>query len=60
MVFLSSTSSGLEFWLVNHTSTYENPESKVFRNMKFWGGISNSWPKDLFGINVNNSLESCW
>ena len=29
---LSSISSGLEFWSVNHTSIYENSESKGFKN----------------------------
>ena len=33
MFVLSSISSGLEFWSVNHTSVYENSESKVFKNM---------------------------
>ena len=28
---LSSTSSGLEFWSLNHTSIQENSELKVFR-----------------------------
>ena len=30
---LSSISSSLEFWLVNHTSIYENFEFKGFRNI---------------------------
>ena len=48
MFVLSSVSSGLEFWSVNHTSIYENSESKVFKNIKFLGEISNNWPSDLF------------
>ena len=35
MFILSSISSGLEFWSVNHTSIYENSELKVFNNIKF-------------------------
>ena len=42
MFILSSISSGLEFWSVNHTSIYENSELKVFKNMKFLGKMSNS------------------
>ena len=49
MFILSSISNGLEFWSVNHTSIYENSESKVFKSIKFLGEISNNWPKDLFG-----------
>ena len=45
MIFiLSSISSGLEFWSINHTSMYENSWSKVFKNIKFLGRIcNNSW-----------------
>ena len=32
----SSISSGLEFWSVNHTSTYQSSESNVFKNIFFW------------------------
>ena len=35
MFILSSISSGLEFWLVNHTSIYEKSELNVFKNMNF-------------------------
>ena len=34
MFILCSISNGLEFLLVNHTSIYENPELKVFKNIK--------------------------
>ena len=60
MFILSSISSGLEFWSVNHTSIYENSESNVFKNRKFLGEISNNWPNDLLGTNVYKTLESCW
>ena len=48
----SSISGGLEFWLANDTSIYENSESKVFKNIIFLGGISNNWPKYLLVTNV--------
>ena len=35
MSILSSISSGLEFSSVNDTSTYEDSEFKVFKNIKF-------------------------
>ena len=60
MFILSSISSGLEFWPVNHTSIYENSESKVFENIKFMGEISNNCPNDLLGTNVYKTLEFCW
>ena len=60
MFILSSISSGLEFWPVNHTSIYENSELKVFENIKFMGEISNNCPNDLLGTNVYKTLEFCW
>ena len=36
---LSSISSGLEFWSVNHTSIYENSVSEVFENNFFCWNI---------------------
>ena len=60
MFLLSSIYSGLEFWSVNNTSIYGNSESKVFKNLKLFGEISNHWPNDLSGINVYKSLEFCW
>ena len=44
MFILSSISSSLEFWSVNYTSTYENSESKAFRNITYLYEISNNWP----------------
>ena len=53
MIFiLISISSGLEFWSLNHTLTYESSESKVFKNIKFLDEISNNWPNVLLGINT--------
>ena len=59
MFILSSISSGLEFWPVNHTSVYENSESKVFENIKFMGEISNNCLNDLLGTNVYKTPEFC-
>ena len=47
MFILSSISSGLEFWSVNHTSIYENSQLKVFENMELLGEISDNLPNDL-------------
>ena len=52
---LSSIYRRLEFWSVNHTSIYENYESKVFKNIKFGGEIFNNWPNDLLGTNIYDS-----
>ena len=52
MFILSSISSGLEFWSVNHTSIYENSESNVYKNIKFLDKIFNNWPNDSFGENL--------
>ena len=60
MYILSAISKGLEFWSVNHTSIYENSESKVFKNIQFLCEISNNWPNDLLGINVYKTIEFCW
>ena len=60
MFVLSSITRGLELWSVNHTSIYENSESKIFENIKFLAEISNNWPNDLLRINVFKILESCW
>ena len=60
MFILSSISSGLEFWSVNHTSIYENTEWNVFKNIEFLGEICNNWPNVLLRINAHKTLESCW
>ena len=60
MFILSSISSSLKFWSVNYTSMYENSESKVLKNIKFLGEISNNWPNDLLGTNVYKTLGFCW
>ena len=58
MFILSSTSSTLESWLVDHTSKYGNSESKVFRNIKFLRETSKNWQNDLSGTNLYK-LEFC-
>ena len=60
MYILSAISKGLEFWSVNHTSIYENSESKVFKNIQFLCEISNNWLNDLVGINLYKTIEFCW
>ena len=40
MHILSSISSDLAFWSVNHTSIYENSVLKTFKNIKYFGEIS--------------------
>ena len=52
MLILSFISSGLEPWSVNHTSIYEYPKWKVFKNIKYLGEISNNWLKHLLETNV--------
>ena len=60
MIFiLSSISRGLEFCSVNHTSIYENSESKASKNTKFLGEISNNWRNDLLGTDLYKTLEFC-
>ena len=60
MIFiLSSISSGLEFWSVNHTSIYENSDSIVFRNIQYLAEISNNRPYNLLGTNVYKTFEFC-
>ena len=42
MFILSSISTDLEFWSVNHASIWENSESKVFKDRTFLGKICNN------------------
>ena len=60
MFILSSISSSLEFWSVNHTSINENSTLNVFKNIKFLGEISGNWPNNLLITNVFKALESYW
>ena len=52
MFILSSISSGLNFWSVNHTSVNENSELRVFKNIKVLGKISSNLPNDSLRTNV--------
>ena len=45
--------SGLEFWLVNHTPIYQ--KSNIFKNIELLGEISNNWPNNLLGTNVQKT-----
>ena len=60
MFILFSISRSLEFWLVNHTSTYENTELEVFKNIKLLGEIISNLPSNFLGINVCKTYESSW
>ena len=62
MLILSCIYRGLEFWSVNHTSTYENSELKVFKIIKIFGEISRNWPYHLLGkmyIKFLNLADNC-
>ena len=59
MFLLSSISTGLKFWFVNHTSIYENSGLKFFTNITFFGGISSNWPNDLLRTNIYKTLGPC-
>ena len=60
MFILSSISSSLEFWSVNHNAIYEKSELKGFKNIKLLGEISSGWTSDLFWPNVCKTLECYW
>ena len=51
---------GLKFWSENHISIFETSESKVCKNIKLSGEISNNWPNNLLGTNVYKTLEFYW
>ena len=48
MFILSSVSNGLDFWSVNHTSTYENSKLKVFKNIKIYEILSEGLTSSLW------------
>ena len=56
---LSSISSSLEFWSVNHTSVYEDSELNAFKSLKVLAEVFNNRPNDLLATNVYKTLESC-
>ena len=56
MIFiLSSISTCLEFWSVNHTSMNENSELNVFKNINFLRKKSSNMRNNFLEINVYNS-----
>ena len=57
---LSSISSCLQFWSVNHSSIDENSVFVVFSIVNEWGAIVIDWPNWLFDTKVNNILDACW
>ena len=57
MFILFSVYGGLEFWSINHTSIYQNSESKFFKNIKDLDEIFNKGPNDLLGKNVHKTLN---
>ena len=57
---LSSISSGLEFWSVNHISVVENSEFNFLKDITFFSEISDNWPINLFKTSLYKTLESCW
>ena len=66
MFIWSTVSRSLNLWSVNQTWKYLSSELressllKFFKNIKFLGEISNSWPNDLLRTNVEKTLKSCW
>ena len=66
MFIWSTVSRSLKLWSVNQTWKYLSSELressllKFFKNIKFLGEISNSWPNDLLRTNVEKTLKSCW
>ena len=60
MFILSSVSSSLEIWSVNHASIYENSELYVFKNIKFLREISRNWPSNILETHVHKTVKSCW
>ena len=57
MFIFSSIFTGLDLWSINHTSIYENSESKVFLKVTFLGEISKNWLNYLLGINIYKARE---
>ena len=52
MFILSFIFRDFQFWSVNHTSIYENSESKIFKNINFLDEIFNNWVNDLLKTNI--------
>ena len=57
---MSSISNGWLFWFVNHTSMVWNSELNVFKNIWFFGEISNKLPNNVIGMNVYKTDNDYW
>ena len=57
---LSSISSGLLDWSVNHTSKEEHSVFIVFIIVKTYREIFSNCPNCLFGTKLNNTFDACW
>ena len=57
---LSSISSCLLFWSINHASMNENSVFAVFNIVNEWCAIVINGLNCLFGTKVNNTLDACW
>ena len=57
---LSSISSGLLFWSVNHTWMDWNSKLVVFSIFNEWGKIVINWLNCLLRTKVNNTLDVYW
>ena len=56
---LSSISNGQEFWSVKYTSIHKSFKSNDFA-ITFFGDEFSNWEIDLFGTNVDRTVESAW
>ena len=54
MIILSSISAGLKFWSLNHTLIYENFESKILKNIKYYIKDYQSLLQDFWWYTYNN------
>ena len=57
MFILSSISSSLKFWLVNHTSNCKKFELKVYKNIKVMSEIPINLPRNMLGKIYTNQLN---
>ena len=60
MLIWSSVSNCLNVLPLDHTLDYENCQLKLFKNIKYWGKISNNYSNELFVTNVYKNFESYW
>ena len=60
MFTLSSISSGMLFWSVNHTLMDWNSALAVFKIVNEWGATGINWSNCLSGTEVKKTFDSCW